>query len=40
MGPCLFMTPGNVKVVVAFPVFAVDATGKEAKQSRQKGKAL
>jgi hypothetical protein len=31
---------GYVKVVVAFSAFAVDATGKEAKQSRQKGKAL
>ncbi len=31
---------GYVEVLVAFPAFAVGARGKEAKQSRPKGKAL
>ena len=31
---------GYVKVLVAFPPFAVGATGKEAKQNRAKDKAL
>ena len=31
---------GYVKVLVAFPAFAVGATGKEAKHNRPTGKAL
>ncbi len=34
------MTPGDVKVLVAFPALAVDPRGKEAKRSAPKGKAL
>jgi hypothetical protein len=34
------MTPGMLKSLLHFPGFAVDPTGKEAKQSRPNGKAL